>query len=522
MLKKNQLASSALWITASLLLSRILGFIRDMVIARSFGASFTTDAYLVASTVPLLLFSTVNLALNTTFIPVFTQRWHKDSPREAFRMASIVLNIVFVIAIILVVLGFFLAPQLISLTAPGFQGKVYLLAVQLTRLMFPMIIFYGLAGILSGLLQSRGNFTVPALTGIPHNIIIILSILLLGKVYGIYGLAVGTVVGISTQFLFQLPSVRKLGMTYTFSFDYKDPSIKQMGFLVLPILLESAASQINVLVNRILASQLPEGSISALGYADRVNEAALAVSTMAITTMIYPLLAEYSAIKDTHSFRQVIVTGINITNMITIPLTVGLIILRVPIISLLFQRGAFGLKATLATATALEFYVAGMVALAIKQIISRVFYSLQDTRTPMLVSLLSIGLNVILCLVLIKYLAHGGLALAASLSAGFSVVVLLFLLHRKLGHIGGRLMTINFLKCTLAATVMGLAIYILNSLLAGISNPGVLFKTLRVAGLGLGGAMIYFFCILLLQVEEVKLLTGLVRKKFYRLRYRGQ
>lgn len=514
MTEGQQAAKSAVIITIAMVLSKLFGFVRLMVIAAYFGASFTTDAYLVATIVPMVIFSIVNSSLTTTFIPVFTETLYKEGKEEAFKLASIILNIVLIVGVIITIIGIYLAPQIISLTAPGFKGEVAELSLELTRIMFPMVIFLGLAGIVSGILNSFKSFAIPALVGIPQNIIIILSVITLGKIYGIYGLAAGTAVGFASQLFFQLPTLKKLGIRYHFSWNLKNPGIKKIGLLIVPIIFGSVATQLNIVVNRIMASGLPEGSISALNFASRLNGAALGIAASAICTVIYPLLSQYSATCNQDRFRKVMATSINICNMIVIPLSVAIIIMRVPLVSLLFERGAFNAGDTQATAYALLYYTIGMAALALQLILGRVFYSLQDTRTPMFIGIFTVAVNICLSLILVKPLAHGGLAFATSISAIIGVILLLYFLWRKLGNVDGKLIYKSLTKVTLSSAIMGLSIYLMNTFIFGnFEYPGTLFKVLHLATLGVSGLIIYLLSIRGLGTEELKIFMDLLSPK---------
>lgn len=514
-------AKSTIIIVITKIISMGLGFMRDMVIAATFGASYKTDAYLVANVVPVIIFTTVNSALNTTFIPVFTERLYCSGKKNAFRLACIIINVVFLLALVVTIGGTLLTPKIISIIAPGFSGKVFQLAVELTRIMFPMIIFLSLSAILSGVLNSFRDFTTPAMVGIPQNLIIIFSVVFFGHSYGIKGLAWGTLIGISSQYLFQMPAIRKLGMRYKMILDLKDPGIKQMGLLIWPILFGSTASQINVIVNRILASGLPEGSISALNYADRLNSAALAIFAATISAVIYPLLSEHSATGNQSRFRRLAVTSLNVTIFFMVPLAVGIFILRIPIITLLFQRGAFGVNDTQITAIALQYYVIGMTALALQMVVAKIYYSLQDTRTPMLNGIFTIGLNICLCLLLVKSLGHGGLALATSISANIGLLINLYFLRRKMGSIGGFLILQCFLKCLLSAAIMAIPVFYLNliitrnykEILSVVHLPVNALRIMHLSLLGLTGLLIYYFCAHFLKIREVKMMRSLLPLK---------
>jgi len=449
-------ARSAFLIIMITLVSKVLGFTREMVIAAGFGASFSTDAYVVALTIPAVLFSSFSRAIQTAFIPVFNELLLKEGKERVFVFSSSVLNAVALSLSLTSMLAYFFMPQITSVMAPGFEGEAYCLTISLARIMLPVGMVWGIIGISNGILNSMKIFTVPAAVGIAYNFVIISSVLTLGRWWGIKGLALGTALGVVGQFLIQVPWLIKLGLRWRLRLELYHPSIQKLGVLMLPVLASSVVVQLNVVVDRLLASRLPEGSISALNFANRLNGVVLGVFVFAFVTVIFPALSKKAASGAFDQFKKILDQGLKIIVFLTAPATVIILTLKVPLIRVLFQRGAFDNHDTLMTATAFLFYGLGLVAFGLREIINVAFFALQDTRTPMIIGISCLALNMVLNIILVGPMAHGGLAFATSLSCTVYVIAMLILLHRKLGIENLRGLFIFLGKVTASSVVMGL------------------------------------------------------------------
>ncbi|MDI7247118.1 MAG: murein biosynthesis integral membrane protein MurJ [Bacillota bacterium] len=418
------------------IVSKLLGFARETSLAAVFGATYATDAYLVGQTIPMLVFAAVGAALGNTFIPVFSQV-RRDRGREAaFRMASSVINATVVLSLACVLVGEAFAGPLARLVAPGFQGPVHALTVTMSRIMFPMVLFQGLSGILTGMLQTEGNFAVPALVSLAFNAVLIASILGLGPVFGIGAVAAGTVVAVAAQALLQMPALARLGYKWEPVVDFRDPGLRRIGALVGPVLLATAVGQLGLVVDRVLASGLAEGSVAALNYGNRLMGLVPGVFGLAIITVMFPTLAGFAAARDFARFGRAFAEAAKMINFILVPAAVGMAVLRVPLVRLAFERGAFDARATEATAWALLFFCVGVSVFTLRDMVSRAFFALQDTTTPMIVGAASVGINIVLNLLLVGPLKHGGLALATSLAGVFGVAVLLWMLRERVRALG--------------------------------------------------------------------------------------
>ena len=405
-----------------------------------------------------------------------------------------------------IVLGYIFSPLTIKILAKGFEGEQFNLAVTLNRIGLPIAMFLGLTHVFTGLLDSDEIFGPSAISGIPYNFIFLTYLILVGKNASIYTLMVVTVIAASTQFLILVPAVRHMGYRYRFRINLRDPYLRKGMFLVLPVLIGSAVQQINIVVDRTLASGLERGSISALTYSSRINDMVIAVFIMAITKVIFPKLSRAFAKEDGGEVSRILGQGINIILIITVPATVGLLLLADPLVYLFFQRGSFNARDTLMTSQALMFYSLGLVGFSLRLMLNKVYYSFQDTRTPMINGVIAVGVNLIFNLILIRWMGHSGLALATSISATVTTILLFISLRKKIGPIGLTRYLISFFKTLAASLIMGLVVYFIYFKLgAMISSAKIIQMGLLVVSVGVG-AVVYFILCMLFKVDELKLI----------------
>lgn len=502
---------------ASTFLSRILGYIRDAVIAYGFGAGLYADCFFVAFRVSNLLRRLVGEgALTSSFVPIFTEELDRRPMAEVKQLVSKVFTLFFIILVALALLGIVFSESLIWFFSPGFAevpGK-FALAVKLTKVMFPYMVFIGLMAIAMGVLNSMRHFLAPALSPVFFNISIILCALFMAPLLKVpvYALAAGVLLGGALQFALQIPYLKRYGMTPGVDFSFKDPAIKRIFILMGPALLGVGVYQLNIFVTMNFASRLAEGSVSYLYYASRLMELPLGVFAVAVSTAVLPTLSEFVTKRDFDSFRESLSFSLRLVNFVTIPATFGLLVLSLPIIEVLFQRGEFGTFEAGQTAFALYFYAVGLVPVASSRILVSVFYSLKDTTTPVLVALGSFFFNIIMCLVLMGPLGHGGLALATSLSATLNLVCLLIILRRRYGRFGGRSVAISAVKSTAASVLMALSVYslvVFSGWEGQTTGPKIVIIVATIAL----GIFVYLGVCRALKLEELTFLRGMIGKK---------
>ncbi len=456
----KQITKAAGVVGVATVITRVLGFLRDMVIARAFGAGMEADAYFVAFRIPNILRRLVGEgALTVAFIPVFLEE-HQRSEEQAWKLANAVFTLLSVILIVLSIVGVLFTPYIVKLIAPGFDSipQKFDLTVQLTRITFPYILFISLAALAMGILNSKQHFLSPALAPVMLNISLIGAVFFLCPYLQqpVIGLAIGVLVGGLAQFLFQVPSLLCHGFRYRISFDYNNPAVRKIGVLLLPAFFGLAVNQISVFVSTLLASYLQEGSVSYLYYSYRIMEFPLGIFGMAVATAVLPTMSAQSAKEEFDQLAETLSFALRLVLFITIPSMVGLIVLRVPIVALLFERGKFTAADTQATAQALLCYTLSLCVIAGGRIIVPVFYSLKDTATPVKCGAASVALNIVCSLLLMKPLQHNGLALATTIAAFFNTGLLVWLIRRRLGRIRWRSIFFSTAKVTLASCIMGL------------------------------------------------------------------
>lgn len=513
MTNTRKVAQSAAMIAIFTLISKFLGFLREVLIASKYGSGYETDTYFVAMTATVIIMTTIGASLNTTLIPIFTEIEEKKGRQGKLKFLNNVLNVVFFITVILAILGFFFSPVIIKILAKGFTGKQFDLAVKLNRIGLPIIIFLGFTYAFSGYLNSSEIFGPPAIMGIPYNLVFIIFLFTFAKKGYIEGLMLASVVAASTQFLIQVPAIKHQGYKYSLDIDLNDKYLEKSLLLVLPVVIGSAVQQINTVIDKTLASSLVEGSISALTYASRINDLIISVFVMAITTVIFPMLSKAFSQDDEVQVRKIMGEGINIILIITVPATIGILILAKPMVRIFFQRGAFSEVATQMTSSALIFYSLGLVGSSLRLMLNKVYYSFQDTKTPMINGAIAVGLNIVLNLILIRYMAHAGLALATSISATFTTLLLFLDLRKKIGPMGLKKYLICFAKTLFASIIMGIVVYgLFYGLMPLLPNK----KIIELIGLLVSvaiGALIYFLLCCILRVKEIRILLSTLIKR---------
>lgn len=506
------------------LLSRILGLVRDVVVAWAFGAGMTADAFFVAFRIPNLLrrlFAEGSLTI--AFIPVFTEYLHKVSQEDAMRLARGVLTILALLLVIVTLLGILLAPWIVRIQAFGFgdTGMKYELTVLLTRITFPYILLISLVALFMGILNSLRHFAAPAAAPIFLNVGIIASALLISPRLSqpVVGLALGVLLGGLLQLGLQIPWLIKKGVSLAPLWIPRHPAIGQIGHLMVPAIFGSAVYQINGFIQTLLASFLDEGSVSWLYYADRIVQFPLGVFAIAVSTAALPSLSKQAAQKDMHEFIGTLGYALRLVFFISIPSSVGLILLGGPIVKIIFERGAFDPMATAMTTKALFYYTLGLWAFSGTRILVSAFYALQDTKTPVKVAVVVLIVNLVLSLALMGPLRHGGLAFALSLASTLQFILLFVLIRRRVTRFAAAPLFIKIGRYFCASAAMAGVIYVL--MLAGstyqLMQRGGLMA-LQIALLVIIGAIVYFIVARTIGCEEV----GAVLRVLSPLRKKGK
>jgi putative peptidoglycan lipid II flippase len=463
--EKKKATRAAGVIGMATLLSRILGFARDMIIAWFFGAGKLSDAFFVAFRIPNLLrrlFAEGTLSM--AFVPVFTEYLARSGKTEAYALARSAARMLSVILVVLTIAGILAAPWIVKVVAPGFGGDKFALTVALTRVMFPYILCICLVALFMGILNALGHFAAPALAPVLLNLAMIGAVLFISPHLKtpVMGLAVGVLLGGILQVALQMPFLLKKGIKIWQKSPLLHPGLVKIAWLMGPAVFGAAVYQVNILVGTLLASLLPEGSVSYLYYADRVVQFPLGIFAISMSVAVLPGLSRQAAARDMNALADTFAYSMNLVFFITIPAMAGLIVLREPIVGLLFHRGAFDAASLGATAYALFHYSVGLWAFSAVRIVVSTFYALQDTKTPVKMATLAIIANIGLGIILMGPLSHGGLALATSLASMINFILLACALHRRIGGLHWKKIIVSTGKTVVNSFIMAatLAIWI--------------------------------------------------------------
>lgn len=472
-------------ISVAYIFSRIMGYVREAFLAARFGATHTTDAYLVAQDLPTFIFQAVSAALVMVFIPVYQQVLGRRGPEATGRLFNVVLTSVILAAAAVAGLGWLLAPVAVPAIVPGLPPSAQALAVELTRIMVPTALFLGITGVATATLNAHRHFAAPAFTGLISNLCVVGALAVVTRPEQIAWVAAAYLIGSMLGSVVQVPPLLGAGIRYRVLLDWTDPGLLRIGRLLLPVVLTLAIAQFQSFVDRFMASGLAEGSISALSYAQRVSTLPYGVVGVAVATVLYPGLAEQAALGRIGDLRRTTADGLRIMTYLLLPMSLGLFAFREPIVQLFFQRGAFDVRATVVTALALRFLAPGVLFGGWLDFMNRSFLALQDTITPLWTAVAMILANLVLNQIFVRLLGLGGLALGTSLSTALAAGILVWRLRRRVGGLGGRALLRSLLVSLVTAsagTLTGLLVF------AAVPGEGTLGLAVRLA-LGLGTVM---------------------------------
>lgn len=499
------LGRAAVVVALATLASKMLGLLRETALADRFAATNLTDAYNVAALIPLVLFAAVGVAITNVFIPLFSGLLAGHERHEAERFAANVNGAVTVTVGVLILILEASAGVVVRALLAGWTSGKQDLCIELVRISSPLILFYAWSAIVGGVLNVRGFFGPNAAMGIPQNLTIIAAIVVAsaGGRQAITLVAWGGLIGTFTTYLVQLPALRRSRFRVGWRLDLRDPLLRRMGRLVGPAALTALVQQAGSLVVLVLGSRLLAGLVTDFTYASRLQLLAYSILGMSIATVVYPRLAAAGGARNMAGFRRTFVRGLGLVSAVTVPLAVGLFLLRVPAVHVVYQHGRFTPADTAATAVPLAFLSLGTVAYAWQDYMNRTFFALQDTRTPMLAALIGTGIGMTLALLLYRPLALAGLGLA--MAAGWSTAAsfLVLRLRRRLGLLGGRRIAGSAVRLVAAAFAGFVPAAAAVGPLARHLGGGWAAQAIALAACGLGGAALYGACAAALRVPEV-------------------
>jgi len=526
-------------VSLAVMASRILGLIRDQVFAIFFGAGFVYDAFLTAFRIPNLLRDLLaEGALSSAFVTTFSQVLATKGAKEAIRLSNRVATLIVLVITAVSLVAWAYAPTIVAGLAPGFfevSGKAEL-TVGLTRIMIPFLLLVALAAQAMGVLNSLNFFGIPALASAFFNMGAIVGGLLLGFVLGpalglspIEGMAYGTLVGGFLQFAVQWPSLRRAGFSYRPTISLSDPGVRQIARLMGPAIIGTAAVQINVFVNTNFASTITDsatgtimnGPVSWLNYAFRFMQFPIGVFGVSIATATLPSLSRTSAHRDFETFRATLVHSLVLVFLLCIPSAVGLAVLGRPIIALIFEHGRFTPFDTVQTANALAAYSVGLAGYAAVKVLAPAFYALDDTRTPMVISVGSIVVNYTMNSLLVGPLGHVGLALSTSTVALFNFILLALFMRRRLGRLEGHRLAQTVVRICAATVPMAVVAWLVDRLVVALPLGGILLDFTRVLASIASATVIFYMACRLFRVGELDNAINAIAGRFLRAPQKG-
>jgi putative peptidoglycan lipid II flippase len=507
--------------------SRVLGLVREQVCAALFGGGGAMDAFTAAFRIPNLLRDLfAEGALSTAFVTTFSKTAARGSDAAAWRLANKIATMTAVALGAICVLGIIYSPQLVGLLAPGFNPAKAQLTVTLTRIMFPFILLVSLAALVMGMLNAKDVFGMPAMASSFFNLGSIAGGVVLGYwldphfgVLALVGLAIGTLIGGALQLGVQLPQLRRLGYRYRPDFQWRDPGVAAVLALMGPSVIAASTTQLNVLVNSIFASHLGDGPIFWLAIAFRLMQLPLGLFGVALGTVTLPLLSRLAVAGDRSAFRAELARGMRLAFLMTVPCTVGLVMLAEPIVSLLYQHGRFDAHQTVEAAGALRYYAIGLAGYAALKVLVTAFYALDHRRTPMYVSFLAVALNLGLNWIFTRHLGwgHRGLAFSTGCVATCNFLVLYALMHRHLRRLEGRRMATLLAKVALASAALALVCWAAQRwLLGGWAHELLAARAFSLLATIVAAIGAFLWCGSMLRIEELQELGAALRRRAHR------
>lgn len=504
--------------------SRVLGLVREQVCAALFGGGGAMDAFTAAFRIPNLLRDLfAEGALSTAFVATFSKTAARSNDAAAWRLANKIATMAAVVLGAICVLGIVFSPQLVATLAPGFNPAKAALTVTLTRIMFPFILLVSLAALVMGMLNAKNVFGMPAMASSFFNLGSIAGGVVLGywldPQFGplaLVGLAIGTLIGGGLQLGVQLPHLHRLGFRYRPDFNWRDPGVGAVLALMGPSVIAASTTQFNVLVNSIFASHLGDGPIFWLAIAFRLMQLPLGLFGVALATVTLPLLSRLAVAGNRPAFRDELARGMRLAFLMTIPCTIGLMMLAEPIVSVLYQHGRFDAHQTMEAAGALRFYAIGLAGYAALKVLINAFYALDQRRTPMYVSCFAVALNLLLNWIFTRQLGwgHRGLAFSTGCVATCNFLVLYALMHRHLQRLETRRMATLLFKVAVASAALALVCWSSQHwLLADWARQPF---AARLGGLSLTiviGIAVFLWCGALLRIEELRELKDALRRR---------
>lgn len=507
MKKTNDIKKTFSIIFVITLVVKVLGLLRDIVFAKFYGTGYVATAFFASIRIPTQLIDIIlSSAIVSVFVPVFNDVLKKDGEQKANIFANNFVNIVALISTVISILGIIFAPQVVDVLAGGFDAKTYALTVELIRITFPMVIFTAIAFSFVGYLQSHKEFNVPAMISGISNIVIILFLIFFREKFDIYGVAACMTFAWFLQVLVQLPFVKKYGYKFSLNINFKDKNIKKVMLLALPIIISTAVLPINNLIATRLASGISENAVATMEYAYKLYLVISGVFTYAIGNIIFPDLSRASAENDNEKYIALLHKALKMMSFLLIPLTMGIAIFSKDIVATIYQRGEFTETSTMMTSAALLYYCLGILGSGFVEVMNKSFYAKQDTKSPLLIGIIIIAINLAFSVILSKVMGVNGLALSTAITTTINAIILLCVANHKEKNIISKDLLSAILKMVFSAVIMGVVVYMSNYYLTLVLADTFIFNLIRMFIGAIIGVVVYYILTLILNVNEMNFL----------------
>ncbi|KXA31784.1 integral membrane protein MviN [Peptoniphilus harei] len=514
----SRIAKSTLAITGFLLVGKVFGFFRESLTAYVFGASKEMDAFSLAQAATAMIASFVTQAIATTYIPSAQKAENDHGPSRKNYFTNNLLMVTSLVSFVLIILGILFPNQIALLSASQADPETYAIVVKLIQVGMPVVLFSSWVGVMEGYLQHGGKFAATGAIAIPLNLTYIVYLALFSHHVGIIGLTIASVLGILAQFIFLLPNAMKIGYRPRLVADFQDKYVREAIVLALPVFVSVSVNDINTIVNRNLASGMGQGAASILYYSNKMNTMIIGIFITAITAIVFPILTRTLGSGDMKLGKKVMNASVKTVLFITVPATVGLIILARPIIEIAFVRGSFTAANGVAATSTLRCYSLSLISISVINVLNRIYYSIGDTKTPFYVGVTNVVINVGLNLLVARHFGTNGLAASVSIATTIAVFISFILLKKKIGNLGTRSYIKALIKTVMASLVMGaitLAYFPYEKLIMALTSGGVqtLSRLVFLMLVVFIAALVYVFCLYKLGVREVRDVVSIVREK---------
>ncbi len=494
---------TAIFMSAATMLAKVLGLVRDSMLAANFGTGLEADAFLSATKLPTTMFDmVVGGVISASFIPIFTSVNAKKDTKSAMEFANKFITLILMITLAIAIIGIVFARPLTNFIAPGYDGQKFELTVKLTSIMFPMIIFTGLAFSFVGILQSMGEYKIPSIISLVSNLAIILYFPLFCSKYGVVGLAVTMVIAWSLQALVQIPSLIKFKYKFKFDFKIKDENIISALKLAGPMLISTWVQPLCNLITARLASGT-DGAYASLELANRLYIIVTGVFSFVVTNLIFPKLSKANVSNNKDEARGLVSNSLKALLIIILPIMAGIIILATPVTSIIYEHGKLNSNGVMVVSDALRFYSIGMVGLAANEVLSKTFFSMRDSKTPMVNAILSMVFNVVCAYTLFDKMGTSGLALSVAMGSIFNAILNLFCLIRKDNKIFKIADLTEILKMIISALIMSVVVMIVYKLMY-VPQRDMLNQIVICVSCAISGAVVYAVVLIATKVELIR------------------